>query len=129
MIVGSIYEFKHQCEENSNPLRYVGREWGWHQLEQIDKPGVVWSELSDQDLKLIKLIMSQETLNKQADIIRKEFDERVKESGLNQKMFIAIHKEAAQILGQYEILREHVSELGFSLPPLLEGVEVSLSKA
>lgn len=54
MKVGEKYNFQNQSER----LVYIGYNWSgngmWHQFEEVDKPGVVWCELTDDDLGMIE---------------------------------------------------------------------------
>ena len=54
MKVGGKYNWKGQPER----LVYIGRNWSgngyWHQFEKVDKPGKVWCEVLDSDLRMIE---------------------------------------------------------------------------
>lgn len=54
MRIGGQYNWRNQPER----LIYLGRNWSgngyWHQFELVDKPGSVWCEILDSDLKSIE---------------------------------------------------------------------------
>ena len=54
MQVGKDYNFKRQAER----LIYLGRNWSgngyWHQFALKEKPGAVWAEILDSDLRMIE---------------------------------------------------------------------------
>lgn len=47
---GERYNWKHQKER----LLYVGKLRRWHQFEQVNKPGVIWCEVLDEDLHMLE---------------------------------------------------------------------------
>lgn len=50
MKIGNKYNWVHQTEK----LVYVGKVGCWNQFELISKPGIVWCEVLDSDLKMIE---------------------------------------------------------------------------
>ena len=53
MEIGNKYKF---TNDGSKPLVYIGKEGNWHQFEEEENQGVVWSELLDSDLWMIEEI-------------------------------------------------------------------------
>lgn len=41
-----------------NRLIYLGRNWSgngyWHQFEEVGKPGIIWCEVLDKDLRMLE---------------------------------------------------------------------------
>jgi len=54
MQIGGKYNWINQSER----LIYIGKNWSgngyWHQFEKVDKPGVIWCEITDNDLCLLE---------------------------------------------------------------------------
>lgn len=54
MKVGGTYHWSH----DSKPLIYMGRNWSgngyWHQFSLASHPDIVWCEVQDSELSLIK---------------------------------------------------------------------------
>lgn len=61
MIIGSFYNWKNQPER----LVYLGKNWSgngyWHQFALVEKPGKVWCEVLDEDLRSFEQTPSKET--------------------------------------------------------------------
>lgn len=61
LIKGKEYRFTHNIEE-PEPMTYIGCNWSsngyWH---QFTRDGRVWSEIQDEQLKLIEPVQEEET--------------------------------------------------------------------
>ena len=57
MTIGEKYRFKYTCEEESEPIEYVGYNWSgngyWH---QFTKNGKVWCELQEDQFELLEIV-------------------------------------------------------------------------
>lgn len=75
--------------------------------------------------------LTQETVNEIFEQGKAEWDKRLKESGLTQPMFIATNHEGfpVEFLAHYQMAKEGAESQGFTMPVLVEGVEVKLSDA
>lgn len=75
--------------------------------------------------------LTQEIVNEIFEQGKSEWDKRLKESGLTQTMFISTNHEGfpVEFLAHYQMAKEGAESQGFTMPVLVEGVEVKLSDA
>ena len=75
--------------------------------------------------------LTQEIVNEIFEQGKSEWDKRLKESGLTQSMFISTNHEGfpVEFLAHYQMAKEGAEAQGFTMPVLVEGVEVKLSDA
>lgn len=68
--------------------------------------------------------LTQEEVDQIAAECKREWDKSVADSAL-----FGISHDGVQVLALYEQMREHVESLGLTLPPLVEGMTVTLTSA
>lgn len=75
--------------------------------------------------------LTQETVNEIFEQGKAEWDARLKASGLTQSMFISTNHEGfpVEFLAHYQMAKEGAESQGFTMPVLVEGVEIKLSDA
>lgn len=75
--------------------------------------------------------LTQEAVNEIFEQGKKEWDARLEASGLSQQMFIATNHEGfpVEFLAHYQMAKEGAESQGFTMPVLVEGVEIKLSDA
>jgi len=75
--------------------------------------------------------LTQEIVNEIFEQGKSEWDKRLKESGLTQSMFISTNHEGfpVEFLAHYQMAKDGAEAQGFTMPVLVEGVEVKLSDA
>jgi hypothetical protein len=71
--------------------------------------------------------ITQDIIDKGIAQAKAQWHKMVADSGLSQAVFIATKKEAAQFLGEYEMMRDQLKKQGWVLPQLIDGVKVNLS--
>lgn len=80
----------------------------------------------DMESAIAQSKVTQEQIDEAYRQTKEAWDTMLAESGQSQTMFIATNKDAIQFLGQYEMIRQDVIEMGFEAPPLVGGVQVNL---
>lgn len=75
--------------------------------------------------------LTQKAVNEIFEQGKKEWDTRLAASGLSQHMFIATNHEGfpVEFLAHYQMAKEGAESHGFTMPVLVEGVEIKLSDA
>ena len=70
--------------------------------------------------------LTQESINKAFDEFKCLWDEKVKDSGESESMFIALGK-GTEMLAYYQEVKEHVESKGFTMPELKKGLEIKFN--
>lgn len=71
--------------------------------------------------------ITQELIDKGINQAIEQWQKMLEESGMSQTMFIASDKEAAQFLGEYEMMRDSLIKDGWLVPVLVDDLIVTIS--
>lgn len=70
--------------------------------------------------------LTQKSINEAFDEFKLVWDEKVKDSGETESMFIALGM-ATEMLAYYQEIKEHAESKGFTMPVLKEGLEIKFN--